>query len=165
MTWGASQFADLREYLRFVFVPGAAAGTPWAVWLDWQPQEEVALPVWVAVTGRQDALAFDWPVESVSFTKAEGGVYLESTRGGAVQAVLAGNAVQVDEPLGQVTLDHGSGMRTVYRDLGEIIVRQGDQVALGQILGRVGHSERLFFALSLANRLVDPTTRVRSSPR
>ncbi|MBT9154035.1 MAG: hypothetical protein DDT39_00701 [Firmicutes bacterium] len=101
----------------------------------------------------------------MSFTKAEGGVYLESTRGGAVQAVLAGNAVQVDEPLGQVTLDHGSGMRTVYRDLGEIIVRQGDQVALGQILGRVGHSERLFFALSLANRLVDPTTRVRSSPR
>lgn len=165
MTWVGSQFAVMREYLRFVFVPGAAAGTPWSVWLDWQPREEAALPVWVALTGRQDALAFDWPVEGVNYSAADGGVYIESAHGSAVQAVLAGNAVQVDAPGGQVTLDHGGGMRTVYRGLEAPVVRQGERVALGQVLGRVGPDARLFFALSIANRLVDPTTRVRSSPR
>lgn len=162
MTWVGSQFAVLREYLRFVFVPGAAAVTPWSGWLDWQPREEAVLPVWVALTGRQDALTFAWPVAIESYTAAEGGVYLKSARGAAVQAALAGGAVEVDERLSEVTLDHGSGMRTVYRGLGELFVKQGDSVALGQILGRVGQSERLFFALSRANRLVDPTTRVRS---
>jgi murein DD-endopeptidase MepM/ murein hydrolase activator NlpD len=162
MTWLGSQFAELREYLRFVFVPGAAAGTPWSGWLDWQPREEAVVPVWVALTGRQDSLTFAWPVAHASYTAAEGGVYLASARGAAVQAVLAGAVAEVDEQLGQVTLDHGSGMRTVYRGLGELLVSQGDRVEVGHVLGRVGPSERLFFALSLANRLVDPTTRVRS---
>ena len=162
MTWLGSQFADLREYLRFVFVPGAAAGTPWSGWLDWQPRQEAVVPVWVALTGRQDALTFAWPVVHESHSDAEGGVYLETARGAAVQAVLAGVVVTVDAQLGQVTLDHGSGMRTVYRGLGELLVSQGDRVEVGHVLGRVGPSERLFFALSLANRLVDPTTRVRS---
>jgi murein DD-endopeptidase MepM/ murein hydrolase activator NlpD len=162
MTWVGSQFGALREYLRFVFVPGAAAGTPWSGWLDWQPREEAVVPVWVALTGRQDALTFAWPVAHESYAAAEGGVYLTSARDAAVQAVLAGVVVEVNEQSGQVTLDHGGNMRTVYRGLGELFVSQGDRVALGHVLGRVGPGSRLFFAVSLANRLVDPTTRVRS---
>jgi len=162
MAWMGSQFPVMREYLRLVFVPGAAAVTPWAVWLDWQPQGETITPVWVALTGRQDARTFDWPVESVSYTAAEGGVYLSSARGVAVKAVLPGRAVRIDNVGGEVTLDHGSGMQTIYRGLGEVLVQQGDEVTEGQIIGRMGTTERLFFALSLANRLVDPTLRLRS---
>lgn len=65
-----------------------------------------------------------------------------------------------------VYLDHGLGLYSMYFHLSEILVREGEQVARGQVIGRVGASGRvtgphLHWGIRLNGARVDPYSLVR----
>lgn len=58
-----------------------------------------------------------------------------------VKAILDGVVVEVgsDSRLGNfVSLDHGSGLRTIYGALSRIAVQAGDRLTAGQVIGSIG---------------------------
>lgn len=58
-----------------------------------------------------------------------------------VKAILDGVVVEVggDPRLGNfVSLDHGSGLRTIYGALSQIAVKAGDRLTAGQVIGSIG---------------------------
>lgn len=70
------------------------------------------------------------------------GVDFEGAAGSRVTAALSGRVISAgaaDEGL-TVLIDHGSGKKTLYAGLGEILVRPGERVTRGQPIGRVGAS-------------------------
>jgi septal ring factor EnvC (AmiA/AmiB activator) len=67
-----------------------------------------------------------------------------------------------------VILSHGGGYYTVFLYLSEILVREGDLVATGQVLGRVGgvdtpEGPHLEFQLRVNRGAVDPRPWLRRS--
>jgi len=65
-----------------------------------------------------------------------------------------------------VYLDHGLGLYSMYFHLSELLVREGEQVTRGQIIGRVGASGRvtgphLHWGIRLNGARVDPYSLVR----
>jgi murein DD-endopeptidase MepM/ murein hydrolase activator NlpD len=58
--------------------------------------------------------------------------------GDPVLASAAGTVGQVVIGNGQVTLEHGGGWQTVYAHMYGIVVRRGQQVEVGQVIGRIG---------------------------
>jgi len=177
LMWVGAKVAPVKEFLQYVFVPGAAADSPWATWLDWQPRNEMVQPVWVALTGRQDNAQFDLPIDgeiSSTFGWATStnneptyndGLLIAATPGTLVHAVLSGRVVDVDNALGSVTIDHGSEMLTVYRGLTDITVQAGGKVKQRDALGRLHLEGKLFFGLYQTGRPQDPLLRTREGIR
>ena len=67
-----------------------------------------------------------------------------------------------------VILSHGGGYYTVYLYLSEILVREGELVATGQVLGRVGGADtpegpHLEFQIRVNREAVDPRPWLRRS--
>ncbi|MFB0973823.1 MAG: M23 family metallopeptidase, partial [Bacteroidales bacterium] len=57
--------------------------------------------------------------------------------------------------------DHGNGLTTVYGHLNDILVRQGQRVSSGEVIGRVGNSgtsfaPHLHYGVSLNGKPQDP---------
>ena len=71
------------------------------------------------------------------------GIDLSAPKGSPVRATAAGKVV-VAERLGDygrtVVIDHGNGIRTRYAHLKKIAVEQGERVAAGEVIGKVGKS-------------------------
>ena len=97
------------------------------------------------------------------------GIDYYASAGASVSAVYGGTVVEVtsDALYGNVvTVDHGNGLSTVYANLGEVSVAQGDTLTKGQALGTVGNSglieiadgDHLHFEAVLNGENVDPTT-------
>lgn len=92
------------------------------------------------------------------------GFDLASTQAAAVQAANRGTVVHADY-LGIygncVILDHGMGLQSLYAHLSSIGVKVGDQVELGQTLGRSGATglaggDHLHFTMLLGGQAVTP---------
>ncbi len=93
------------------------------------------------------------------------GVDIAAPRGSPVTAAAEG-VVALAEPdmyyTGKsVMIDHGHGLASVYVHMSEILVRVGQRVAKGDVIGRVGASGRvtgphLHWGLSLFSTLLDP---------
>lgn len=84
--------------------------------------------------------------------------------GTPVLAVAAGRVALAEEHFfagNSVFLDHGDGLISMYFHLSEIVVRQGEQVGRGEIVGRVGATGRvtgphLHFGLRWRGARIDP---------
>jgi len=178
MVWVGARITSVRNYLAYVFVPGASAQSPWAQWLDWQPSNELVQPVWVILTGRQDSVEYDLPLEgqivaAFGWTTAAGsnqptyneGINIAAPAGTMVQAILPGKIVAVNTATGSIIIDHGSEMKSVYRGCTDLFVNVGDRVKLRDDIGRLGQSGELFFALYQAGKPQDPLLRTREGVR
>lgn len=85
--------------------------------------------------------AFGSVDESFGDYRLYAGSAYAASMGEPVLAAAGGRVVEaVRSPLyaGTVSIDHGSGLLTLYYGLGKILVKTGDQVHGGTILGQVG---------------------------
>ncbi len=93
------------------------------------------------------------------------GVDIAAPRGSPVTATAEG-IVALAEPdmyyTGKsVMIDHGHGLASVYVHMSEILVKKGQRVAKGDVIGRIGSSGRvtgphLHWGVSLFSTLLDP---------
>lgn len=92
------------------------------------------------------------------------GMDLKAKLGQTVRAPAAGRVLLAD-PLffagKTIILDHGLGLTTQYAHLSKFLVKPGDMVKKGQIIGKVGATGRvtgphLHWALKLRNARLDP---------
>ena len=92
------------------------------------------------------------------------GMDIAAPTGTPIKAPLAGKVVDVGEYYfngGNVMIDHGQGLVTMYCHLSKARVEVGQQVKLGDIIGDVGATGRvtgphLHWAVSLNGAMVDP---------
>lgn len=87
----------------------------------------------------------------------DAGTPIYASRGGRVITA----AYQADGAGNYVQLDHGDGYRSVYMHMTNYIVREGDYVAPGQIIGYVGNTglskgNHLHFGISYNGTYVNP---------
>lgn len=110
-----------------------------------------ALPAWNPAVGLPvNELA--WPVSgwiSSGFGVRDGrlheGLDIAAEEGDPVRAVRAGRVVFAGDrgTYGlTVIIDHGKGLTTLYAHLSALAVREGERVAGGQVIGRVGSTGR-----------------------
>jgi murein DD-endopeptidase MepM/ murein hydrolase activator NlpD len=91
---------------------------------------------------------------------------LMASYGTAVRAARAGVVSFAGWAAGYgklVVLQHPLGVSTLYAHLARIVIRPGDRVAAGEILGRVGMTghatgPHLHFEVRLRGAAVDPST-------
>lgn len=104
----------------------------------------------------------------VAVIAAAGGTVLRLRNGVADRFAreAGGGSLLKDRECGNgVVIDHGSGLETQYCHLlrDSLVVRPGQHVTVGTVLGRVGYSgladfAHLHFTVRLAGRVVDPFT-------
>jgi murein DD-endopeptidase MepM/ murein hydrolase activator NlpD len=104
--------------------------------------------------------ALDWPVRGdivghfgpethprFGTTINNNGIDIAADLGTPVRSVAKGRVEYTSEDYASygpiVILDHGDGYRTLYAHLSEILVSVGQEVASGQIIGRVGDAGSL----------------------
>ena len=83
-----------------------------------------------------------------------------------VVAILSGTVTSVrqDEILGNVIeIKHENNIVSIYQSLGEVSVKENDQVTQGQVIGKSGNSNidkdsgnHLYFEISINNKTVNP---------
>ncbi len=96
--------------------------------------------------------------------KAHTGVDLRAPLGEPVRACWSGVARLTGSHYfagGSVYVDHGQGVVSMYFHLSEIMIREGQRVSPGEVLGRVGATGRvtgphLHFGLAIMGHRVDP---------
>lgn len=102
-----------------------------------------------------------------------GGLDIRGREGEEVLAANKGDVVLTRELFfggNTVVLDHGSGIYSVYMHLLRPLVREGEPVETGQVVGLVGSSGRstgphLHFGIKVLGVNVDPLSVVRLDPR
>ncbi len=141
-----------------------------------KPKDAPAIPS----TGKGlDALRghLDWPVRgpvSAPFGKfrhpefaaeiVRKGIDIDAPMGEAIRAVERGRVVYASHFAGygnMLIVDHGERYYTIYGHLAEMLKKNGDEVARGEVLGRVGDSEsaagaKLYFEMRKDGHSVDP---------
>lgn len=101
------------------------------------------------------------------------GLDLASPQGSVIVAPATGVVIAAESDpasLGDygvvLTIDHGQGVETLYAHLGNILVKVGDQVEVGQPIATVGMSGKttgphLHFEVRQQGQLIDPATVIR----
>jgi murein DD-endopeptidase MepM/ murein hydrolase activator NlpD len=130
---------------RVVEVPPLSPGAP--------PEREVVEPEPshpVGKAAREGSLR--WPVRGVLYSRygvrqgqRHDGIDIAAPEGAAIGAAAAGSVIYAGEQAGYgaiVILRHDTGLLTLYAHASSILVRQGDQVAAGQPIAKVGRSGR-----------------------
>ena len=100
-----------------------------------------------------------------------GGTDFRAAQGAPVRAAAAGKVALVDDTYFGgliVMLDHGLGVVSTYRHLSKSLVKKGEMVNKGQIIGKAGKSGRvtgphLHFDIHLAGSRVDPLAFIRAT--
>jgi murein DD-endopeptidase MepM/ murein hydrolase activator NlpD len=93
-----------------------------------------------------------------------GGIDFRGAKGTPIKASGAGKVALIQDSYfgGRIVLiDHGLGLVTAYRHLDKVLVKKGQMVAKGQIIGEVGMTGRvtgphLHFDIHLGGARVDP---------
>ena len=98
------------------------------------------------------------------------GVDVAASEGSPIPAVWGGTVVQAGERGGYgnaVEIDHGNGVHTLYAHAKALTVKEGDQVAPGDVIANVGSTGRstgphLHLELRVNGRAVDPQTALKA---
>ena len=87
------------------------------------------------------------------FTDAAEGSSIVATGAGTVQSI--GD----DKKYGhQIIIDHGNGYSSVYRNTGDAMVREGDEVTRGSILFVIGTNTTVGYQIIKDEKYIDPET-------
>jgi len=140
---GKEEVPDLRDDGRFERLKGK---------LPWPATGPLA-----SAFGRQEHPRF----HTVIFNR---GIEIASPEGKDIVAVADGAAIYADwfKGYGQlIILDHGGGYFTLYAHASEILVRPGESVSRGQVIGKVGDTgslegPQLYFELRHKGKPQDP---------
>lgn len=138
----------------FAVVPPKTAGGGHALKgaLHWPADGEV-----VSFFGRQKHRTFDTYVQRK-------GIEIRTEEGTAIRAVMPGTVVYADwlKGYGQVViLDHANGFFSLYAHASKLLVKVGEQVATGHVVGETGDTgftgdSTLYFELREGAEPVDP---------
>jgi murein DD-endopeptidase MepM/ murein hydrolase activator NlpD len=129
----------------------------------------MTLPLDATVSSR-----FGWRTDPfLGTTRFHGGIDLKAVYGRDVPTAGPGRVVFAGEQgaYGQtVVIDHGDGLRTRYAHLSAITVSSGQELAAGEVVGRVGRSGRatgphLHFEVSRHGKKLDPAEIAQMSSR
>jgi len=101
------------------------------------------------------------------------GVDLKAEMGTPVHATSSGTVALVGDHFfagKSVYIDHGMGIVSMYFHLSSVLVKEGERVHMGQVIGLVGQSGRatgphLHWGIRIQGSRVDPLTLVRLFPR
>lgn len=93
------------------------------------------------------------------------GVDIRGKRGDKIRATAAGVVVKAFKNGGYgnyVEIDHGNGYRTVYAHMQNYLVKRGEAIEQGQVIGQIGSSGRstgphLHYEIRLNKKPVNPT--------
>jgi murein hydrolase activator len=100
------------------------------------------------------------------------GIDIEAPEGAPIRAVAAGGVAYRGWLKGYgnlLVLDHGDGYHTLYAHASQVLVDEGDQVKVGELIGRVGETgsvegPRLHFEVRYQGRAEDPGLWLRRRP-
>ncbi len=140
---GGGVTPDIREDGRFA---------QWKGKLPWPADGTLA-----STFGRQENPRF----HTVTFNR---GIEITAPQGRDIQAVADGSVLYADWFKGYgrlIILDHGGGYFTLYAHAAEILVKAGEEVARGRVIGKVGDSgslegPQLYFELRYKGKPEDP---------
>lgn len=130
----------------------------------WTDAASLPLPFQRPVAGRESSAFGLRRVFNGEERSPHSGIDIAAPLGTLVRAPAPGTVVNTGDYYFNgrtVFLDHGQGLITMYCHLDEIRVREGQQLARGEVLGTVGMSGRatgphLHWTVSLNNARVDP---------
>ncbi len=119
----------------------------------------------VSAFGRQEHPRF----RTVTFNR---GVGIRATAGEEIRAVHRGTVAFADwfQGYGRLAiLDHGEGLFTLYAHLADLLVRAGQEVKAGQLIGTVGESgsldgPQLYFEIRVGGKPEDPLAWLQPRP-
>lgn len=122
----------------------------------------------VSFRDKKGRLAFPLPgraeIHAVHRAGASGfGLELRGPKGAPVRAVFPGRVAFADDYANYgmtLILDHGDGYHTVSANLGQILVRVGDEVTQGTVVGTVGDTgggALLYFEIRKGGANLDPS--------
>ncbi|MBE9520065.1 MAG: M23 family metallopeptidase [Proteobacteria bacterium] len=113
---------------------------------------------------------FGWRSDPINGERAyHRGLDIRGRRGADVKATAAGTVIRQRYDKGDghfILLDHGNGFRTKFAHLQKSLVKKGDQVIRGQVIGLVGNSGRstgphVHYEIHYDDKIVNPTRFVR----
>lgn len=103
-----------------------------------------------------------WPVEGDSYLLDDEGE-IQATPNAMVLSAASGKVVHVGSD--SLVIEHGKGLRTTYRNLGQVLAQQGDLVLRGQQLGEIGNNGRFHFSAQRYNLTLHPMEITGFSPK
>ena len=139
-----------------------------------QPQVERLATAASAVPTRSPALIFDWPIDQARLTRgfihggdAHEGLDLAAPRGTDILAAHDGRIIYVGRDFRgygkMIILEHDSEWATLYAHLDRYVVREGQFVKRGHVIGKMGATGRstgvhLHFEVRRHRQAIDPLT-------
>lgn len=119
-----------------------------------------------SAAGAAAALSWMWPTEpnGAPLPVSGGGVLLQGRLGQDVRAAGAGRVVYAGTGIrgygNLIIIKHGEVFLSAYAHNSESLVREGQEVALGQVIGKMGegapHKAALYFEIRRNGKPVDP---------
>ena len=136
------------EDLRRLAVQGAAGSE------DETLEMAQAVTEWTRPVEGAPLKAFRGAYRENGLWRFDPGVCYPTLRGQGVRAIAAGVVQEATD--GQVSILHAGDVVSRYAVLGTLSVRQGEQVAAGQRIGRAGEAGEIVLVLQRAGAYIDP---------